>query len=582
MHVRVNILVSLKGRFNMNTVIIVIIAGASALLLIGLIILLYKTIFSRGVIKRQAKEISSTFETEHAILFGEIKNYIDRLKAISNMNITYIDTYKQWQVRFNDVRDSADSNAQSNVNGLNDAIQARHWNEAKEFIPKVKKSMDEYKRDVEELRNDLKNIFKIEDEVNALSLNKKEEYRAVKNKFYTQQNDLTVVSESMSKVFKNIDNSLEEAENLIENAHYQEAKDIYLNKVDTLVKKVDLLLNVLPSICTELTSVLPDKLLSLKNRYNTLIAQGYPLNHILSRAGIETMDKNIKEMLMNVKVLNNNGISKSIDELHKCIETYNEKFDKEEEARKDFEARHEQINREENVVHQKYVNLTNNLPAIKGFYLLGGDDTIKINEMGKSVSNVSSAKTLLDNYVHSASRQLYTVLVAKMNDLDAMVKKAKAEIESFEAYLQSLKSGAEQAATLIKEQYTKAKEYESQLYSLNVDKLITDYSPRFANIYQIIDSIYEELSKRPINVAKVNEEVAKLKTDSMSLYGELSTKKDDLNNAELSIVHANRYRIEDAANDQLVSQAENMFRNGFYKEAYNVAKDIKGNETIGQ
>ncbi len=558
-------------------IMIAVIAGASLLAIIGISFLLYKTIISRSVLKKQSKEIIAVFETEHAVLFGEIKNYIDRLKAISDINITYIEIYKKWQMKFNDVRDGADSNAQSNVNCLAQNIQEKHWNKVKEDMPTVKKQMNLYKKEVEQLRDDLKNIFKIEVEVSELSLNKKEEYRAVKAKFYSKQTDLSIVTESMTSLFKIIDANLDEAEGLIENAHYQEAKDIYVNKVDVLVKQIDVLLDVLPNICTELTSVLPDKILSLKERYTTMLKEGYPLNHILSNAGIEVMDKNVKNMLANVKNLNNNGVSKFIDDLHKIIEMYNEKFDQEVAAKKEFDSKNEQINREENIIHQKYVNLTNSIPQIKNFYLLGSDDNAKLAEMNKSVSEVSSAKTLLDNYVHSNSRQLYTVLVTKMNDLDRLVKKAKEQIEYFEAYLQSLKSDAESAAALIKEQFPKAKEYESQLYALNVDALVKKYSPRFELVYSIIDTIYDELNKRPINVVKVNEEVAKLKNESLALYNELLLTKGNLADAENSIVRANRYRSEDVANDQLIVQAENMFQNCLYKEAYNTTKDIKGN-----
>ncbi len=558
-------------------IMIAVIAGASLLAIIGISFLLYKTIISRSVLKKQSKEIIAVFETEHAVLFGEIKNYIDRLKAISDINITYIEIYKKWQMKFNDVRDGADSNAQSNVNCLAQNIQEKRWNKVKEDMPTVKKQMNLYKKEVEQLRDDLKNIFKIEVEVSELSLNKKEEYRAVKAKFYSKQTDLSIVTESMTSLFKIIDANLDEAEGLIENAHYQEAKDIYVNKVDVLVKQIDVLLDVLPNICTELTSVLPDKILSLKERYTTMLKEEYPLNHILSNAGIEVMDKNVKNMLANVKNLNNNGVSKFIDDLHKIIEMYNEKFDQEVAAKKEFDSKNEQINREENIIHQKYVNLTNSIPQIKNFYLLGSDDNAKLAEMNKSVSEVSSAKTLLDNYVHSNSRQLYTVLVTKMNDLDRLVKKAKEQIEYFEAYLQSLKSDAESAAALIKEQFPKAKEYESQLYALNVDALVKKYSPRFELVYSIIDTIYDELNKRPINVVKVNEEVAKLKNESLALYNELLLTKGNLADAENSIVRANRYRSEDVANDQLIVQAENMFQNCLYKEAYNTTKDIKGN-----
>ena len=70
----------------------------SAIAVIGIALLLYFTIISRGVLKKQTRDIIGVFEREHAILFGDIQRYISRLKAISELNLLYVDQFTKWQM----------------------------------------------------------------------------------------------------------------------------------------------------------------------------------------------------------------------------------------------------------------------------------------------------------------------------------------------------------------------------------------------------------------------------------------------------------------------------------------------------
>lgn len=558
----------------MPTSVLIVIIVISSLVLIGLCVLLYFTIIKRGMLKKQSKEVIGIFEREHAVLFGDIQRYITRLKAISDLNLTYVDTYTKWQVKFKDVRDSNDANAQSMANSLKDALDARHWGEIKDFLPKAKKEIEDYASKVEELKTNLDNVFKIEEEVMSLAFKEKEKCRNVKQKYYAKKDDLRLVDESMTSLFKIIDEQITKADDAKDKACYEDAKELYVNNVDKTLGLIDTLLISLPKTCLELTSLLPDRTLSLRNRYQNMISEGYPLLHILTLKDIDAMDEEIEKMSQSVKVLNNTGISQRIKTLRERIDSYNEEFDKEEEARKIFETSYDSIYREENKVRQNFVNLSNSLDKIKSYYLLGAEDISKFQEISQSINRVSSSKTLLDNYVHSNSPQLYTVLVSKMNDLKDMVNQAKEELNSFETYLYSLKNDAENSSTLIKEYFKKTRDYESLLQSLQVEALNKRYAERFQGIYTIIDELFEILKKMPINVKKVQSEVNDLKTKGESLYHEIDEVSENLHNAENAIVHANRYRLNDIATDQMVSQAETMFNNASYKEAYQVTKDI--------
>ena len=66
---------------------IVTIIIVSVLALAGVGVLLYFSVFSKLSLKRQARDLCSRFEREHALLFGDVLAYIRRLETISTMNL---------------------------------------------------------------------------------------------------------------------------------------------------------------------------------------------------------------------------------------------------------------------------------------------------------------------------------------------------------------------------------------------------------------------------------------------------------------------------------------------------------------
>lgn len=557
-----------------DTTLLIVIIVVAILAAAGLTFLLYFTLIKRSVLKKQAKDIIGDFETEHAVLFGDIQRYVTRLKAISDLNILYIDPYTTWHMKFKDVRDGSDANAQSVANSLKDALDGKHWGELKNFLPTAKAEIEDYVSRVEALKEGLIEVFSLEEEITSLSLQEKEKYRSIKQKYNSEADDLSLVAESMGALFKRIDAKIEFADEQKDKASYQEAKDIYLNEVDKILGQIDLLLNTLPNTCLEVTSVLPDKISSLRNRYQDLLKEGYPLNHIVSKKEIDKMDADINALTQSIKVLNNNGVSRAIDTIRTNIDGYNEAFDKEVEARAIFLANNEKIYREENEIHQKFVNLSNSIEEIKSYYLLGADDIQTMKNIGLAINDAEAAKTLLDNYVHSNSPQLYTILIEKMDELKKLADKAKTQLEDFERYLHSLKSSFGEAASAVRVYFERTKNGESEVRSLRVEALNKHFAPKFRSIYETIDLLYADLNTMPVNIKKVQEELGRLKEEGDAVAKEITETKEDIAKAEQAIVHANRYRAGNAAVEQIVSQGEAMFANTSYKESYRIVQDV--------
>ncbi|MBQ2494040.1 MAG: hypothetical protein II520_02260, partial [Bacilli bacterium] len=91
---------------------VIVVIAVSALLVIGLGVLLYFTVFAHMRYRKQVRELSRRFEYLHALLFGQDSQYIKRIENISLTNLIYVNTYMTFNKRYKEVRDKGDSSAQ--------------------------------------------------------------------------------------------------------------------------------------------------------------------------------------------------------------------------------------------------------------------------------------------------------------------------------------------------------------------------------------------------------------------------------------------------------------------------------------
>ena len=558
----------------MDTQFIVLITVLAAVAVIGIGFLIYFVFIKRSVLKKKALKIIGDYDHEHSILWGEIDHSIARLKSIADVNILFIDQYKTWKGRFNEVRDAADANAQSRVDALKDAMENRHWKELRVSLPNARKEIDDYIKQVDALRDGLQQVFRPEDEANDIAAKTREQYRIVKQKYNGNADDLSLVSESIGLLFRRIDALIDRASDAQNKANYTDAKEIYINEVGKLLTSTSTLLDVLPKICLDLTNVLPDKIASLRHRYETMTAEQYPLSPIITPHDIDLMEQEVKDLSLKVKNLNNVGVSAAIEALFARIDRINASFDEEVKAKDIYEKESDSVYREQNQLSQDYVVLTNNMKAISTYYLLGSDERKQMEDIRTAIDASAEARTLFDNYAHSNVPQLYTVLVEKMRDLQKATTTARSAYDAFMTYLKSLKENTNQAFASMQHYYQLAEDKEAAVRSLHVASLEERYASRFQSVHQQIDALAELLHASPINVKAVMNQLHELQAQADALFAEVDQTKAALEQAESAIVEANRFRALGLAEEQTVHQAEVLFQNGSFAEAYEAANRV--------
>ncbi|MCR5332401.1 MAG: septation ring formation regulator EzrA [Bacilli bacterium] len=561
-----------QGIKNMKPGFVVLIVIGVLALLAGIIFLLYKFVFEKNQLRRQIRELDRRFQYLHALLIGQDAQYVKRLEIISRTNLLYTDIHTKFLKRFKEVRDKHDAHAQSIINGLKDLADEKKTKTLKAALVDAKDSIAAYEKEVNTLNNELLAVVKPEEECHQASLILKEKLRRIKQDYYSKQSDLQLLNESFEEIFKYIDSQFEEFENFVESAQYDDANAVLPN-IDRVLLELFNDMGELPNLCAMVISYIPERIASLENAYEVMQHDNYPLHHLGVASSIKEMKQENDELTTKIKQFNLRGVADRLNDIASRIDAFFNLFEEEKEARTIFEENNEITYQTVNTIERRFIKLCNSIPEVAKVYVINEDHQSKINSIQNDINKLGALKRSLDTFIHSSTKQPYSLLANKMKELDDASSTVIAAMDDFQAYISSLRSDTEEAYKIIYEYFYKIKENEKTVRDMDVENISTKYAEKFDRLYEIINSINGLLNVTPIDVDAVNEYIKELH----SLNGEVlenGSIAQDYNMkvlAENAILYANRDRNHFADIDNLVSQAENLYNNGEFEQSYVIA-----------
>ena len=548
-------------------IILSILVAAAATFVIILII-------KRNYLKHTILDLDRRFQYLHALLIGQDAQYVKRLEIISRTNLLYVDTHTKFVKRFKEIRDHLDANAQRRVNDIKDLYYDHKIKLVKQELPKVLKTVEDYEKEVNILNNDLLKVIKPEENCRQSSLSLKEQLRRIRQDYYAKQSDLTLVNDSFVEVFKYVDSLFEEFEGYVEAAQYDEANAV-LPKIDEIIKELAKILVTIPDLCTLVTTIVPEKLISLENAYQTMTEDKYPLHHLCVKQSISEIKKEVDLLTKRIKHFDLDGVRTKLDDISYQIDEYFKLFEEEKAARVDFEQNNENVYNTVGTIEKSFIKLCNTIPEVSKVFVISEEQHNKINFIQSEINRVGALKRTLDTFIHSATKQPYSLLLKKMNELKSSSESIISEIEDFNQYIVSLKEDSENAYNLVYEFFTKIVEAEKRVDQINIQSVTEKYRVPFDHMYELLNSVYKCLIAQPINVEQVNQQVGEIKELGNSLLDDGQVKQDHnmMVLAENAIVYANSDRFHLSDINELVKHAEEYFRAGEFENAYTTVGD---------
>ena len=376
------------------------------------------------------------------------------------------------------------------------------------------------------------------------------------------------------EVFKYVDSLFEDFEAYVEAAQYDEANAV-LPKIDEIIKELAKILVTIPDLCTLVTTIVPEKLISLENAYQTMTEDKYPLHHLCVKQSISEIKKEVDLLTKRIKRFDLDGVRTKLDDISYQIDEYFKLFEEEKAARVDFEQNNENVYNTVGTIEKSFIKLCNTIPEVSKVFVISEEQHNKINFIQSEINRVGALKRTLDTFIHSATKQPYSLLLKKMNELKSSSESIISEIEDFNQYIVSLKEDSENAYNLVYEFFNKIVEAEKRVDQINIQSVTEKYRVPFDHMYELLNSVYKCLIVQPINVEQVNREVGEIKELGNSLLDDGQVKQDHnmMVLAENAIVYANSDRFHLSDINELVKHAEEYFRAGEFENAYTTVGD---------
>ena len=543
-------------------------------LVLGLgIFLLYYFVISRNSYKKQLRDLERKYSYLDALLIGQDSQYIHRLEIISRTNLLFVEKYNMYSRRFKEVFDGDDKFAESMIKQMKALIANSQYKNIKIVLADTKKAIAAFEESVNQLDQELYEIIKPEEEAKHTILQLKENYRRVKQLFYANSSDLELVSTSFTQVFDKLDESFTNFEVHIEGGEYEEAQAI-IPVIRQVVTALDTALATLPTLCILVAKIVPEKIDQLSNEFAEIEKRGIPLFNLSFYDKVDVWNASLVAIRKKLVSLQIGGVKEEIDSIQEAIEDMRSALEKELADKNDFTSRCDTLYSKVVSLEKQYVKICSVLPDIRQIYVVTDAHEEDIAKLNDHINRMGSSKRTLDNFINSGTKQPFSVLKTKLDELQVDFDAASDAMAQFKAYIEGLKTSSEEAYSLVFAYYYHCKQIESNLRVLGVPLFAESYKEQIESCYAVLNEIDQTLKIKPINVEEINAKVEQLKNTANVFFDEVDNRVREAQLAESAIVFANRDRKHQMDLHQRLNVLEKQFYNGDFVKVYHDAREL--------
>ena len=562
-----------------GTLVAIIVASIVVAIAGGL--LLYFLVIARMNYRKQIKNIEKQFSYYDSLLIGQDSQYIHRLEIISRTNLLYLDKYESFMRRFKNIYETEDKYCDSILKQLAALLKAKQYRNIKSVISEAKKSIDTFAESVKALDHDLFEVIKLEEDCRRSIDHLKEVYRHVKQSYFSDSDSLELVAPTFNKMFDKIDIIFSKFEDMLEGAEYEEINDEIKSLTNVLTALGHVLIE-LPTLCNNIKTVIPERVVELQNKYKETEKEGVPLYHLSFKAHVEEWKKKIAELTKKIINLQCGGIGTECDIVMEEMNGMSKQLDEEVTSRDCFRQNYDRIYNQVNDVEKMFLRICALLPEIKNYYLIPDEEMAKIDELSVSINNLGNSKRYLDGFVHSGTRQPFSLLKGKLDELEQNYLVVNEGVTNFKNFVDSLKSTAEEAYNMISVYYLKVKETENLLEEIGNDNITLSYKEKIDAVYDVLNDIYEQIQSKPIDVGEVSNKISNLENIANVMFEEIDSLAKSQKDAEKNMVILNPDRLDQDVN-QIASGLELAFEKGDFATVNSQAISVyKNHHTLNE
>ena len=476
--------------------------------------------------------------------------------------------YNKWHDEFISLKENRLTLIDDMLIDLDIYVDKRDYKSCSYSMAKIEMEIYKVREAADNLLEEIKDITLSEEKYRAIVTKLKTKYRVLNKEFQDHKQLYEQMQEPITLQLENIERRFLDFEKVMEDNDYAEVVHV-VKALDTMIEHIDIIVKEVPDVLLMANQIIPKRLKEVKDNYDELVSQGYPLDYLNIDYNLDEIKKNIDGILDKVNVLNLEGCMFDLKTMLEYLDSLFIDFEKERLARKvyeevesDFSKKIEKTNK---LVNDVYLQLDD----IKNLYDLNDEDVDIIHKVNKSLVVINDDYKKLIAKV-TANSTPYTMLNKEIEDLTVRLKNMEEELDKSLKSLGNMYDDEVRAREQLNEiqEFLKQCKYRMRTYKLPV---ITDnYFVQLSEANEAIYEVIKELEKKPIVIKTLNTRVDTARDLVLKLYNTTNEMIRMAQCAEIAIVYGNRY-LDYEEVDAGLNDARDKFFMGDYKKSLDIA-----------
>ena len=518
---------------------------------------------------KRLKAYIEGLETEkNLILSAPILNELSKAESLAKDDKTKV-KYDNWQNRFDNIRNNDIPEITDMLLEADNFVESKEYKKLRPKLANIELRIYKLREKTNRLLNEIKEITLSEEKNRERIVKLKSDYRLIKSDYDKDTDSYGIVKDAIELQFESIEKRFQEFEVAMEKKDYDEINYI-VKGIDEMVEHMRYVIKEVPAILIMCNELIPNKIKDISDIYQNMTKEKYQLDYLNVDYNITETNKKISDILDRIKVLNLEDVVFELKTIISYFDSLYTDFEEEKIAKAKFDDNLKsfdyKINRSSKVIEV----LLKEVEDLESNYDLSSSDIERLKIIDKEVKSLTTSyNDLCDcNRNHSFP---YSKL---SKELDYLIIKLSKIDESLDYDLKTIGSMKEDEARAreqldsIKDLVKKAR---NRIRLYNIPVIPDNYYIEIKDANEAIKEINKELNKKPINIDTLNIRVDTARDLAFKVFNTTNDLIKNVMMAEETIVYGNRYRsVKEQVNSGL-NRAEELFFNGSYVKALEIA-----------
>lgn len=477
--------------------------------------------------------------------------------------------YKNWQHRFEVIKEDRITQINDMIIDLDLAVDQRNFGVLREKLAKTEIEIYKARESANELLSEIKEITVSEEKYRSIVTKLKSKYRSLSKEFFNHKNDYEDISDVIELQFENIEKRFLDFEKLMEKNEYNEVTHI-VKALDTMIDHMAIVISEVPNLVLLSEKLIPKRIEEIEDTYETMSADGYPLDYLKINYNMEETRKNIKNILDRIRVLNLEDCMFELKTILDYLDSLFNDFETERISRKNYDNANNIFSKKLKKSIKLVKDIYSQIDDIKKMYDLKDEDIEELNNISSRINTLKKNYKKMEMEITKKDKP-YSVLTKDIDNYSMILKQIEEDLDVCLHSLGSMHDDEVRAREQLDEIQELLKQCKIRIRSYKLPIIMNNYFVELSEANEAISEIIKELEKTPIVIKVLNTRVDTARDLVLKLYNTTNEMIKTAQLAEMAIVYGNRFRSSMREIDSGLSNAEMLFHKGEYHDALQVS-----------